>query len=276
MLKNYKLPIMMFLIFEVIAVSLWLTTERSFYFFNFTYIGSVIALGLILHVRGYQHSRLAIQLGVGLYMFVFLGVISRENMNLEGFWYYLFLGVFQAAVIHYAIAKLFGPLFFGRGWCGYACWTPMLLDLLPYQIPNDPRRKELHFLRWIVFAISLLYVILLFTLEVPAAAEIMFWSFLIVNALYYLAGAFLAAACKDNRAFCKYLCPITVFLKPASYFSILRVKADQDLCISCNQCRRECPMDVDMLDNRRSRENGTECILCLRCVQGCPTGALKL
>lgn len=276
MLKKYKLPIMMFLIFEIIAVSLWLTTDHSFYLFNFTYIGGVIALGLILHLRGYRHSRLAIQLGVGLYMFVFLGVISRENMNLEGFWYYLFLGVFQAAVIHYAIAKLLGPLFFGRGWCGYACWTPMLLDLLPYQIPNDPRRKELHLLRWIVFGISLLYVILLFTLEVPAVAELMFWSFLVVNALYYLAGAFLAVACKDNRAFCKYLCPITVFLKPASYFSILRVKVDQDLCISCNQCRRECPMDVDMLDNKRSRENGTECILCLRCVQHCPTGALKL
>ena len=30
-------------------------------------------------------------------------------------------GVFEAATIHYAVAKIFGPLIFGRGWCGYAC-----------------------------------------------------------------------------------------------------------------------------------------------------------
>lgn len=33
-----------------------------------------------------------------------------------------------------------------------------------------------------------------------------------------------AFACKDNRAFCKYLCPITVFLKLMRYFSLLRVQ----------------------------------------------------
>ena len=67
-------------------------------------------------------------------MLLYLGVISCENMQIEGFWYYLFLGVFEAATIHYTVAKIFGPLFFGRGWCGYACWTAMVLDFLPYKL----------------------------------------------------------------------------------------------------------------------------------------------
>lgn len=46
---------------------------------------------------------------------------AAGNMMLEGFWYYLFLGVFQAATIHYMVAKIVGPFLFGRGWCGYAC-----------------------------------------------------------------------------------------------------------------------------------------------------------
>ena len=46
----------------------------------------------------------------------YLSVISRENMQIEGFWYYLFLGVFEAATIRYAVAKIFDPLLFGRGW----------------------------------------------------------------------------------------------------------------------------------------------------------------
>jgi hypothetical protein len=36
----------------------------------------------------------------------------------------------QAAVVHYLIAKVFGPMLFGRIWCGWACWTVMVLDLL--------------------------------------------------------------------------------------------------------------------------------------------------
>ena len=48
-------------------------------------------------------------------MLLYLGVISRDNMQIEGFWYYLFLGTFEAATIHYAVAKIFGPLLFGRG-----------------------------------------------------------------------------------------------------------------------------------------------------------------
>lgn len=82
-----------------------------------------------------------IQFAVGSYMLIYLGVFNLENMQIEGFWYYLFLGVFEAALIHYFVAKILGPLFFGRGWCGYACWTAMILDLLPFKEPKNPRKK---------------------------------------------------------------------------------------------------------------------------------------
>ena len=91
-------------------------------------------------------------------MLLYLGAISNENMQIEGFWYYLFLGVFEAATIHYAVAKIFGPLVFGRGWCGYACWTAMVLDFLPYKQPQKPRKKRLGFLRYVMFALSLALV----------------------------------------------------------------------------------------------------------------------
>ncbi|WP_217811308.1 hypothetical protein [Clostridium tyrobutyricum] len=55
-------------------------------------------------------------------MFFYLGIISNENMNIEGFWYYLFLGVFQAAVVHYVVAKILNRLFLvGDGAAGYTC-----------------------------------------------------------------------------------------------------------------------------------------------------------
>ena len=274
-MKKYLFPLGMWLLFEVIAVTLWLVADNIFYLFNFSYIGSCIALGLLLYTKKFPYARQVVQFAVGLYMLVYLGILSRENMQLEGFWYYLFLGVFQAAVIHYAVAKLFGPLLFGRGWCGYACWTAMVLDLLPYKKPAEPR-KRIGWIRYIVFAASLAFVGGLFLFGVKQLDDIMFWSFIIGNVVYYIVGIALAFAFRDNRAFCKYICPITVFLKPASYFSLVRVRVDEAKCVSCGKCKKVCPMNVDMTNNARSRINGTECILCNACVDACPKDALKL
>lgn len=272
-MKKYLPPILLLTFFEIIAVTLWLTLDNLFYLINFSYIGTAVSLGAFLYIRKYKSARRFVQLFVGLYMLIYLGLICQENMQIEGFWYYLFTGVFEAAVIHYAVAKIFGPLVFGRGWCGYACWTAMILDFLPYKIPVRPRRK-IGWIRYITFTVSLIFVAGLFLANVGNIERIMFWAFAAGNILYYATGIILAYAFKDNRAFCKYICPVTVFLKPASYFSILRIRCDTTKCISCGKCKRICPMDVDMTDNSRSRENGTECILCMECVKSCPKKAL--
>lgn len=274
-MRKYAFPTTMLIIFEAIAVTLWLTKDNIFYLFNFSYIGISISLGLFLLTKKVKNARRIVQFLVGTYMLVYLGLMSNENMQIEGFWYYLFTGVFEAATIHYAVAKIFGPLVFGRGWCGYACWTAMILDLLPYKTPQEPRKK-IGFIRYITFAISFVFVSSLFLMQIGNLERIMFWSFLIGNVLYYAVGIALAYICKDNRAFCKYICPITVFLKPMSYFSMVRVKCDKEKCVSCNKCKRVCPMNVDMTDNIRKRENGTECILCMECIDNCPKDALKL
>lgn len=272
---NYKI-ICIWLIFEIVAFGLWLGLNNIFYLFNFTYIGTSIAIGVYLFSHNIKYARRLVQLAVGSYMLVYLGIISRENMQIEGFWYYLFLGVFEAATIHYVVAKIFGPIFFGRGWCGYACWSGMIFDFLPYKVPQQPRKDKIGILRYIMFVGSLVFVFLLFYFHIDHLENIMFIAFIAGNIIYYILGIVLAFIFKDNRAFCKYICPITVFLKPASYFSLLRVTCDTSRCINCNKCIKNCPMNVNMKDNSRKRKNGTECILCAQCVKECPVKALKL
>ena len=272
-LKKYALVLLIGGVFEAVAISLWLTKHNLFYLFNFSYIGISLSLGIFLLGRKYPYARRVVQLLVGLYMLVYLGLINRENMQIEGFWYYLFTGVFEAATIHYAVAKIFGPLIFGRGFCGYACWTAMVLDFLPYKTRALPR-KNIGWIRYLTFALSLLFVSALFLLKVGNLERIMFWAFLLGNLAYYLVGIALAFLFKDNRAFCKYICPVTVFLKPMSYFSLVRIRCDETKCISCGKCKKVCPMDVEMTDNSRKRKNGTDCILCMECVKVCPKGAL--
>lgn len=104
-IKENYFVLIIWIFFEGVAFSLYLTTNKLFYLLNFSYIGTCISFGSYLYAHNFKYARSSIQFAVGLYMLIYLGIISRENMQIEGFWYYLFLGVFEAAVIHYLVAK---------------------------------------------------------------------------------------------------------------------------------------------------------------------------
>ena len=274
-LKKYTVPICIFIMFLMIGIFFSIFRKHVFYIINFSYIGFFVALTVGLMIAGKKQARILSEFAVGIYMFVFLGILNQENMQLEGFFYYAAMGIFQAAVIHYAVAKIGGPFIFGRAWCGYACWTAMILDILPYKTPRKPRNEKLGVFRWVIFLVTLAYFCIVWFLFRDSIHYLMYISFIAGNIFYYASGITLAFIFKDNRAFCKYLCPVTIILKPASYFSLLRIQCSKDDCINCGKCLKGCPMNVDMLDNKRSRKNGTECIQCLKCVQDCPKKALS-
>jgi hypothetical protein len=79
-----------------------------------------------------------------------------DRFQIEGFFFYLFAGFFAGSVIHYMVAKVFGPIIFGRGWCGWACWTAVIPDLLPYTKNREGRvSASWEKLRYVHFAFSL-------------------------------------------------------------------------------------------------------------------------
>ena len=86
-MKKYFFPLVLLVAFEAVAVALWLTRDNLFYLFNFSYIGVSISLGVFLFVKEYRHARRIVQLLVGLYMLVYLGLICGENMQIEVVWY---------------------------------------------------------------------------------------------------------------------------------------------------------------------------------------------
>lgn len=283
--STLKLPLFFILLFYSIALWRYIATGRFFYIINFVYIGTSIAIGIfILSAAPKKHrlwGRRISQLLVGLYMFVFLGIIGKENMQIEGFFFYLLGGVFAGATLHYVIAKIFGVVFFNRGWCSWACWHAMILNLLPWSKPNE-RINKLGVLRYVHFIISLSIVIYFwFILKqrdiYEKSINELTW-LMVGNIIYYLSSITLAMVLKDNRAFCKYLCPIPVMQKVLARFALLKVEIDNNKCTDCQLCEKNCPMDIKLLDYRNNNQRilSTECIICTTCENVCPTKAVNL
>jgi polyferredoxin len=271
------------LIFWTVAICLWRSTGRIFFIFDIGYIGTSLGAGIGLYTVLPRHKkpigrRLA-QFLVGVYMVAFLGFFVYQNMQLEGLFFYFCTGIFSGAIIHYSIAKLFGPLIFGRGFCGWACWTAMVIDLLPFTRSKGWVPGPWRWLRYVHFALSLALVaglVAFFGYKSVGARPL--WWLLAGNALYYASAIPLAYALKDNRAFCKYLCPVPVLMRLGSRFALLKIGPTSQPCDRCMACVKLCPMDIRIPDYLADAKRilSTECILCQTCVSACPTQALAI
>ena len=77
-MRKYRTAIILFLVFEVIAIWLWQATGNLFFLLNFSYIGTSIGVGLALIAEGWKYGRELVQFLVGSYMLVFLGLICQD------------------------------------------------------------------------------------------------------------------------------------------------------------------------------------------------------
>ncbi len=283
--QKMLVPLAVMLVFWSLATVLWRSTGQIMALFFFGYIGTAIGLGLGLYAALPKKKkplgrRLALFL-VGTFLVGFAAINGQENMQIEGLFFGLLTGVAQAAVIHYLIAKIFGPLLFGRLWCGWACWTVMVLDLLPYKRSPGRLPGRWGWLRYAHLALSLglvLILVLAFGFRDGVTGRTAVIWFIAGNMLYYALGIGLAVILKDNRAFCKYICPVSVPLKITSRFSLLKVKGDAANCNGCQACTKMCPMDIRIPDYIQNGERvlSTECSLCQTCITVCARDALKL
>jgi ferredoxin-type protein NapH len=284
-LKNLITPAVIMLVFWGVAIWGFTASGYTQPLIMFGYIGTSLGLGLGLYGTLPKKKkpigrRLTLFL-VGLFLIGFAIFMGHENVQLEGAIFGLLTGVVQMGVMHYMIAKIFGPLLFGRMWCGWACWTVMVLDLLPYKRPTGRLPGRWGWVRYLHFGLSLALVLLLIFVigfrNGATGTTAVIW-FIVGNLLYYAIGIGLAVVLKDNRAFCKYVCPVTVPLKLTSRFSVIKIGQGKGQCDDCDACEKLCPMDVRISDYilNKQRVLSTECSLCQTCITVCPQDALKL
>lgn len=283
--KSLIVPAVVMLAFVGLGAWGWIASGMIEPLIMFGYIGVSLGIGLGLYAllpkKQKPNGRRLTLFLVGLFLMVIAIFMSRENVQVEGAIFGLLTGVIQMGVMHYAIAKIFGPLLFGRMWCGWACWTVMVLDLLPFTRPSGRLSRRFGWIRYLHFALSVgvvLFLIYVVGFREGATGSVAVTWFIVGNLLYYAVGIILAYALKDNRAFCKYVCPVSVPLKITSRFSLIKIGQGSGQCNDCDACEQLCPMDIRVSDYilNNQRVLSTECSLCQTCITVCSQDALKL
>jgi len=269
-----------------LAAWLWLSGNRAF-------AVSLLLVGLSLGpcLTGYatapralkQQQRRVVLFAGGLSILA-PSLLAATSLDLEGFFALVLAGAGGAAIGHTLVTVIAGPLVFGRVLCGWGCWRAMVLELLPVGRGHGRRRGLWAALPYAGLATSAgaaalgYYVLGHRPGAAGAGGAAGLASVLVACGVYYAASVGLALALDDQRAFCKYLCPSSAILRWTSRPAVLRVAARAEVCNGCGACTRACPMDIDVtaLAGAGSRIGSGECVLCQRCVQACPTAALRL
>jgi ferredoxin-type protein NapH len=283
-----------FLIGILIAFLLYFFFHWWGFLLIFTWIGGWITAGNIisLNKKGIKKDigRKISILMISPVFLIFLGLMQRENLQLEETIFYIAAGWFTRVLIHFTIAKIFGPFIWGRGFCGWACWTAAVLEWLPISDNKTIPVKYTKF-RYVVFLISILVpVIFIYSgydyynhqlkengnlIGESAKYHQLLW-FIFGNGIYYASAIPLAFIFRKKRAFCKIACPVSLVMKIQTVFSIIKRRPTEKKCIECEICNRNCPMDINVMNYiiKSKKISSTECILCGMCVNVCPVSAI--
>jgi ferredoxin-type protein NapH len=193
---------------------------------------------------------------------------------------------------------VFGGLFvsglaFGRAFCGWLCPAGAIGEGVGRLRDRRIRR------RWvsrIKYGIWLPWLGLIATLAVRSGGltrvEVTYqtwhgisvgsWNALVVLTIVVSLVAALALTV-GRRGFCHTVCWIAPFtivgraVRDRLRLPGLRLLPKPDRCVSCGTCTHGCPMSLDVRSMVRERSmTNAECVLCARCVDRCPKGAIEL
>ena len=84
---------------------------------------------------------------------------------------------------------------------------------------------------------------------------------------------FLVLMVLSRRPFCRTVCPLGAFYSLFNRVSIVRMAFVEENCVRCDQCYRDCPMELKFYEGA----NQLNCIRCFKCyTDSCRFGAIRI
>jgi len=193
------------------------------------------------------------------------------------------------------VAALVMALVLKKGFCGWICPVGALSDSV-WKLGKRIFRKDVTIPQYADYGLrSIKYILMAFfiyvvVLKMPSSAILQFleqdyYKIADVKMLFFFTKMTTATALSLSLLFvlslfyknfwCRYLCPYGALLGLVSFFSPLKITRNEQACIHCGKCTKNCPslLPVEQLKSVRS----PECTGCLTCVSHCPAkGALDV
>ena len=250
---------------------------------------------------------LIITLFVGIKFYLFVGQLESGAMptlerppGVEAFLpisalvslkYFLFTGIVNnvhPSALILLLIILSTAFLFKKGFCSWICPFGLLSDYLT-KLHLLLFKKQLNLPRWVDFSLrGIKYVIAGFFLwsiffKMPVAAlgrfiqspyntfadikmlelftKISSTSFWVIVILLFLSVII-------KNFWCRYLCPYGALLGVFSFFSMGKIRRNDQNCTKCGACETVCPGIIQI--RKKMEINSLECSACLRCVDICP------
>jgi polyferredoxin len=210
---------------------------------------------------------------------VFGTKVSGRNLGVLLMW----------AIWLFALIALITP-FFGRFWCTI-CPLPFFGDLIQRKSFFNPvkgKTKQFNnqfsglFLKWPSWLKNDWLKLTVFLLLATFSTTLVATPFISgISVLMLMIVPTLMSGIWELRAFCRYVCPVSVFVGPFSRMSTLALRnKSQDVCDQCkphfcengNNSGWACPYGLNV---GKIREN-SDCGLCLECLRSCTYNNVSL
>lgn len=182
--------------------------------------------------------------------------------------------------IGFILAIGFGPIF-----CGWICplgsiqeWFAKIgrkifkkkfNNFIPYKYDRYLRYMRYAVLAWVVYMTAMTGK-LSFAEADPYSALFNLWSDEVAVGGVIVLAVTLIASIFVERPWCKYACPYGALLGISNLFRVFKIRRNNDTCIDCKKCSRECPMNIPVAEQGIVRDH--QCISCLKCTSedACP------
>jgi len=185
------------------------------------------------------------------------------------------------------IAVLAVTLVFKSAFCGWICPFGAIQDWL-YNFRQLFSKREIHLPRRVEQVLrGVKYVVLAWLLFETARTGVMVFrdydpysSLLNLGKETALAGTIILAlttvlSLVVERPWCSYACPLGAAVGLVGRLSLFKIRRDEATCLTgCTLCNRACPSGLEV---KKFKTLATDqCVNCMSCVAGCPTGALAV
>ncbi len=80
-------------------------------------------------------------------------------------------------------------------------------------------------------------------------------------------------AWKTGRGYCNSVCPVGTILSFLSRFSLLKINIDEDKCIHCDKCTKNCK--ASCINGKENFVDYSRCVVCGDCQSVCPKDAIN-